>query len=334
MKWKFIIINFFVVGLIVSVVGAVFYNYNEINKILTKQVYSHLETTAQSRAHHIETFLEEEKQEVRILSNDVIFEELFMVDKSSPEYSERYERLKKQINNIMEIDGGIHELFVIDKTGKIVLSDIEENIGLDKSNDSYFIYGKEKIYIKDAYYSKTIRKKIITISSPILDDKTDEFLGVVVMRMGLIELDKITTEKTGLGETGEVYIVNREKELISSSKFIENSILVQKVDTINSRNCLRMVDSIHEGHKAVTSFLDYRGVKVFGTHSYIPEMEWCVLAEIDGAEALEIPRAKLISMSLIIIIIVTTFVTLLGYIVGIFLEKKYKIKEKLLKERK
>ena len=55
-------------------------------------------------------------------------------------------------------------------------------IGKDKSNDDYFIYGKDKTYVKDAYFSETTRKNLIAISAPIQHPETKKVLGVLVAR--------------------------------------------------------------------------------------------------------------------------------------------------------
>ena len=51
-----IVILCFILALIGSIFGT-YFNYSTTNEILTEQVYHHLETTAQSRADHVDEFL-------------------------------------------------------------------------------------------------------------------------------------------------------------------------------------------------------------------------------------------------------------------------------------
>ena len=85
--------------------------------------------------------------------------------------------------------------------------------------------------------------------------------------------------------------------MISPSRFVHDTFLEQKVDTVNSRNCLSMFemeqgdshvteDEMSMDHEEVATFVDYRGVFVLGTYSTIPELKWCLLAEINAEEAL------------------------------------------------
>jgi signal transduction histidine kinase len=91
-------------------------------------------------------------------------------------------------------------------------------------------------------------------------------------------------ERTGLGQTGETYLVGQDLFMRSDSRFFkESSLLKQKVDTENVRACFE-----HEAKRLTLSWrkevkvsLDYRGISVLGTHAYIPETGWALLAEID-----------------------------------------------------
>lgn len=72
-----------------------------------------------------------------------------------------------------------------------------------------------------------------------------------------------------MGETGEIYLVNKDKYMISPSRFKEDVILKQEVDTVNVEKCVMHKKHIPEV-KEVTILSDYRGITVPGTHAYIP----------------------------------------------------------------
>jgi len=74
-----------------------------------------------------------------------------------------------------------------------------------------------------------------------------------------------------LGETGEIYLVNKDKYMISPSRFKEDVTLKQEVDTVNVEKCVMHKDKKHISEvKEVTILSDYRGITVPGTHEYIP----------------------------------------------------------------
>ncbi|KAB2832510.1 MAG: PAS domain-containing protein, partial [Candidatus Brocadia sp.] len=83
----------------------------------------------------------------------------------------------------------------------------------------------------------------------------------------------------GMGETGEVYLVNRDKIIITESRFISRASLLLVVNTEPIR---KIVESNKE---MVGIYPDYRDVPVIGASMDIPEYGWALLAEIDEAEA-------------------------------------------------
>jgi hypothetical protein len=290
---------FCIIAILGSLAGGIM-NYSDFEDVLTDEIYDHLETTMQTRVDHILSFLNGKKVTIEILAT-------------------HQELSGEELEEILIIDDRIYELFVLDSNGKIIASSDELQIGKDKSTDDYFINGKDQTYIKDAYYSETAKKKLFTISTPHAG-------GVLVARVGLEELGEITKDRSGLGETGEVYLINKEKKLLTPSRFFENNIMVQDVDTMNAENCLEHME-LNEGekigHEIVETYLDYRGETVLGAHIYLPEMKWCLLTEIDEAEALNKPMKKFVIFSIVISVGIILFFTLVGFVLGKKLERKY-----------
>ena len=151
--------------------------------------------------------------------------------------------------------------------------------------------GRDGSFIKDAYRSALTGRASLAISAPLLDHVTGELLGVLVAKVNMAGLDAITTDRTGLGETGETYLINKYGFMITPSRFLKDTFLRVRVDTKNARECLADMEAMRRGilfqeheHEAM-EFSDYRGVPVLGVHAHIPEMSWGLLAEIDAEEA-------------------------------------------------
>ncbi len=285
----------FSVALAIIMGVSLFTFYMVAKNNLEKTIYEHLRTTAHSRAHHIETFLEEHKEGTAIIANSALIENMLKATVSNnPDSAKLIEQTSLELEQFAKADRQLYEIFVISPEGRIIVSTNENNIGLDKSTDAYFLGAKTGVYIKDAYYSKTAQKYSIAVSAPVLDRETAEFLGIIVTRVRLEELDNITTDSTGLGQTGETYLVNKDRYMITHSRFTEGAFLAQKVDTENVKDCFtsELRGLKHDWHEEVQIFLDYRGIRVLGTHAFIPEMKWGLLAEIDAKEALA-PLARI-----------------------------------------
>jgi PAS domain S-box-containing protein len=206
----------------------------------------------------------------------------------------------------------------------VAASSDESRIGLDKSTDAIFLGGQKNTFIKDVYYSETYKEPLMAVSSPLLDSNTGEFLGVIAARVRLNDLNNIVTNKTGMGQTGEIYIVNKYGFMITPSRFTKDAVLKQRVDTENARRA-----RLHKGIEHALSeeeeetgnvFSDYRGVQVLGTHTFIPQMKWAVLAEINTKEAFA-PLAKLRLLFFLILFIAVNAAWLSGISIARFISE-------------
>jgi len=79
----------------------------------------------------------------------------------------------------------------------------------------------------------------ITFSAPVYDNSGINWLGVVVSRTRMSAIDMLLTKDTGLGETGKLYLINRNGYMITPSRFMKDTFLKLKVDTKNSRAALK-----------------------------------------------------------------------------------------------
>ena len=280
-------LSFMIVAVLFIVITMfIFYKMAEDN--IKNEIFAHLRTTAHSRAAHIETFLRMYKREIELLAESPLIEDLQeAIINTGPVSARLLEETSLELREYLEAKTDFHEIFVLNPDGKIIVSSNENNIGLDRSGNTYFTEGKNRTYIKGVYHSKTTGEDSMAVSTPILDDETKEFLGVLVIRLNLTALNKISSDRTGLGKTGEIYLVNKHSYMVTPSRFIEGAVLKRKVDTVNVRRCLAHKDKPHLSYEEeIDIFQDYRGINVLGTHEYIPEMEWILLAEIEAKEAL------------------------------------------------
>ena len=302
-----------VVILIVSAAGVIYYIEKENLKSV---IFNHLATTVRSKARRIETLLESSKEAVRQLSKSLIIERFLLTSKENGDYGQRLNDANRRLKDTSEVLKYFYNLLVLDKEGVVVVASEEIDVGLNKSMNSYFLDAKKNTFIKDAYLSSYKKTPSLAFFLPITDSNTGEFLGVVVGRSNFEGLNKITTDRAGLGETGENYLVNKHGYTITLLRFAEDSFLKQRIDDENTRRAFGDVKKFGtEEHKHIPFiYTNYKGVKVLGIHDHIHIMQWVLVAEIDEKEALA-PLWK-IKFLLISIIIVTL---ILAWLIGIFI---------------
>ncbi|WP_422362199.1 ATP-binding protein [Reichenbachiella sp.] len=126
------------------------------------------------------------------------------------------------------------------------------------------------------------------------------------------EIQGILLERTGLGQTGESYIVGSDFKLRTKSRFLRDS---PKNVTVKSDGVLRALNN-EPGEDLI---YDYRGTQVFSSYEKIElsGLKWVILTEINHQEAL-FPLEEL-KNNLMIMILVIIFAVLIG---SYYLSKK------------
>jgi len=290
-------------GALVGVLGAVsvvsLAAYAIARSSLESGIRVHLASVSRSRARHVATFLHEQKAAVGTAATSIILADgLRSLRAGAGEASSIAKALNERLELFLELNENIYEFMLLDRDGKVVASTDPQSVGLDRSGDAYFVGATDVPFIKDAYYSQTTGKPSLTVSAPLVGRASGELLGILVARHDMIELDEIVTDRTGLGNTGETYLINKYGFMITPSRSVEDTFLKQKIDTENARECLEHMAAMRAGrmppeheHEAAM-FPDYRDRTVLGVHAHIPEMGWGLLAEIDVEEAFA-PIARL-----------------------------------------
>ncbi len=288
--------SFFVVTLVIITIAVAFL-YTTSRNTLLKTIYYNLNTTVESRANLIELYLKMIKSATTQTTRSVEFPALLRMPKEDPQYAETLDAAVKLLRSKKRIETSIYEYLIIDTTGQVVASTDTNSIGEDKSADASFLGAQKEVYIKDAYYSKTSKAPLMAISAPLFDSTDGAFLGVLVAKVKLDELYSIVADKTGLGETGEIYILNKYGYMITPSRFKEDTFLKQKTaieascvschaEMANAGRILWNNDNkeVPDVHKMGHVFPNYIGKQVVGAYKYIPQMQWSVLGEINEKE--------------------------------------------------
>jgi PAS domain S-box-containing protein len=308
-------LSFFIVTLLLITISLTFL-YELSKNILLQSIENNLASVTATRTNQIELYLKMLKSSTSQLSKSTILETFLKTkDQETPEQQETLSQTLKRLKRTKEANPSIYEFSLMDTSGKIVASSNKNNIGKDKSTDAMFLGAQQHIYIKDVFYSDELKDTAMTVSVPFLDSNTGAFLGVLASVVKLNELFDIVTENTGMGSTGETYIVNKYQYMITPSRFRKDSVLKQKVNTENSRNALLHADKTHIlTEMKANTFLDYRGIKVLGMHEFIPEMKWGVLSEIGINEVFK--PLYILRLSFFLIFISTPF---LAWVFGTFI---------------
>ncbi len=121
---------------------------------------------------------------------------------------------------------------------------------------------------------KRLIEQYLAEHTPATDSLTTAYL--------IRNLEEIMLERTGMGATGESYLVNKKGQMITSSRFLPDSLSGSiNVRTLGFRQALA-------GNPGVGVYPDYRGVPIIGAYRRLSApTNWVILTEIDVAEAMQ-----------------------------------------------
>ncbi len=208
----------------------------------------------------------------------------------------------------IEGGGGFFELMILRPgDGLIVTSTDERHKFKYREDQAFFRNGKERTYVQNAYYSLSLEQALVTVSTPIRDEKGN-LIAVLAGNLNLDEITQIMMQGSGLTRTKETYLVNKFNFMITESRLEPGSLMRRAIYTEGTKNAL-------SGKSGVDQYKNYRGVQVFGAYSWLPDYELAILTEIDAAEALA-PVLEFRNRMVIILVIVILLVALIGIMVS------------------
>ncbi|MBI5307302.1 MAG: PAS domain-containing protein, partial [Planctomycetes bacterium] len=252
--------------------------------------------TAEVQEGSIYNFLDAIKNRVIDFSSDGFLrkgvEEMRKLDTNDV----RYTRLRKELIahlrlNKKSLDKSIRSICIVDLNGRIIASTDRHNVNRGISTSAHFKQGLESACVSDVYptYCCAATKHSYQISAvaPLVDKRTKTSYAVIVTCYSSKVLNKILSgqQQLNLGalsgllgrrETLDTYLVNREKLLITPSKY-SNEVMKRRVET------LPVVEAA-AGRETSGIYKNYLDVAVIGASMYFPSNGWTLCVEMSTKE--------------------------------------------------
>jgi len=149
----------------------------------------------------------------------------------------------------------------------------------------------------------------MVIVTPIFGTENKEPIGVLIADTSTVELDKILLTKSGLGKTGEVYLVNKDRVMVSESLFVKDAAFRQIVNTLPVSTCFEL------GKSMGGLYNDYRGVPIYGFSYCAKDLGYVLLAEKDESETFE-PVLILQNKIFLAGVVIVAVMVILAYILS------------------
>ncbi len=316
--------RFFAYFLFISIVPILVFGYSAIQKsefILRNEIQNRFESIASLKTSELSFWIENNKLHFRTLLEGrhglLRSMSAMMLEKDVGDRDE----VRETLDLLLKQSEHFSELFLIDPlSGKVIVSTNPLREGKDETEDNYFKEGKKAFFFGSIHFSNEMNDNVLTMSFPVKDDDGN-LIGVFAGNVDLKILYDFLSDNTGLGETGETYMVSRFYKAVPAVGLSAEAVDGQadsseisigiKEKTVYTQGVIRALD----GLKGVDVYENYDGKEVIGYYQNFPEFGLVFLVEQCTEEAFE-PLNKMTSTLMWVLLLVLAADAIIAYMIA------------------
>jgi signal transduction histidine kinase/CheY-like chemotaxis protein len=293
----------------VIIVGGV--SFLRAREALKDAVFGQLNVAASLKQQEIERWFEERERDFLVLIQSPEAQKHFRIllksQEDSAEYQSAHDQLIYYFAKVASLKPSFKQIALLNRSNRIILS--TDHLLLNKhvitTNLTYF----EGIESGDAfnpvlYRSPITNKPAITFAAPVRDERGQR-QGVMLADLNFEGIAKVVGKHTGLGETGETYLVG---SLVNQNTFISREQL--DLPTGPQQLQSKGIDLAMEGKSGAGLYRNYAGVPILGVYRWLNNQNLALFAEMSQAEAFA--PARQLATTIIGVGLISTAAFLIG----------------------
>ncbi len=270
---------------IVSLVGYI--AFIRARTVLRDSIYDRLNAVVTLKEDELNRWVNDQLRDVQFVAQipliQTLGEALFKHNPTEPAYERAYANLATYLGQVVAGKPGLQEIFILNPSGRVLISTNPTHVGQDRSKELYFARSQELIFpasalVQNVYQSPDTGKPTMTIVVPFFNS-TGQRLGLLAAHLYLERLNRIILNRTGLGESGETYLVDKNHRFVSEARFRNQQItLPQGVHTEG-------INAAMQGQNGAGLYLNYEDTPVIGVYRWLKDRDMALLAEMHQEEA-------------------------------------------------
>jgi GAF domain-containing protein/HAMP domain-containing protein len=232
-----------------------------------------IESVATLQESEMDTWLKAIQSDLALSSSGELLAPHIEAMKQASTHSEEYwaarTKLTAYLFKVVRQTGRFHELSILNPDGRVVASTKPATVGELRRNQMHFKEGLEGPNIQPAYYSVTTQRPYIYTSRPLVDEH-GQLIGVLAGSANIYRLNDMLHERTGMGETGEAYLVGANSTRMTGYDPRDLGIYATSHG---------IVQGIENQGRGSGLYDNYQGIEVVGAYRWIPDMGAVLMAE-------------------------------------------------------
>lgn len=330
---KLIIVMLSIGVVSIAVIGL--FSFNQSSNALNKSAESQLKAVRDIKKNQIRSFFDERIADIKVYSFNTAVQmaaqRFISAFDTSGMQSGIYKKWEKAHGPKLETyvtEYEYYDLFFISNDGDVAYTvakeaDLGKNLVTGALSNSplatAFNKGKNNFALTDFAWYDISNEPAAFVSGPINDNEGRQ-IGVIIYQISLKAINNIMQERSGMGETGETYLVGPDKKMRSDSYLDPEGHSVEAsfagtveqngVKTEGTREALN-------GKTDTKIIIDYNGNPVLSSYTPVKfgDVTWALMAEIDEAEVMQ-PVNNLANVVLIISGIMIVIIIIIAILIA------------------
>ncbi|MBI5060537.1 HAMP domain-containing protein [candidate division KSB1 bacterium] len=257
-----------------------FQSYRFARAAVEREVFLHMQAVAVSKQRAIEQWFAERLADLRVIASTPEVVRLMQRRERSPR---SHEQVAAVLRTYQRQSGAYVDLCLHDAHGAPVSCTAGDDLRMGKVAPEALIANAlaEPLPVMSPIYLNPNYGPSLHLAGAVRDS-SGATLGAVVVTLALAQtLDPIILDTTGLGRTGQAYLVDAERVMLTPSRFMNHPApLTHKM---NSEGIQRAI----AGGSGASVYPGFDGQQVMGAWGWLPQQQWALIAEMDAAEAFE-----------------------------------------------
>jgi signal transduction histidine kinase/DNA-binding response OmpR family regulator len=279
------LVFWFLIAALIPTVGIPTVIYFQRVHAIRAFVFERLQTVRDLKARQIQNWLDERSGDLHVLAADTeIRAAVDTMSPAAPRDPTARDNARQLLREFKSAQQVYSEVFLVDPAaGRVLLSTAETHEGLFLGNDPCVIepLRTRAFFIAPPAHNRAEGRNELRCSIPVagLRREPAAVTGILVVRIDMDHsLYPILLDRTGMGETGEMLIVSKDVLALSPLRGRENAPFQV---TLTARPAAEAA----AGHTGIIEGSDYRDVPVLGAYTFIPTVQWGLVAKQDQSEA-------------------------------------------------
>jgi len=175
------------------------------------------------------------------------------------------------LNGIISQTADAEEYLVLDQSGRVRLSTTASHEGVSQAHESYFQQAADAVTVVQPIANSSMTGgPTITIATPLFDNDGQE-IGELAANLSLERLDGIVLQATGLGDSGQMYLV------APNHQFVGQRLQAGTKGAVHS---LGIDQGLKDG-SGHALYRDYHGIPVIGSYAWLDGPGAVLVAEMN-----------------------------------------------------